>query len=85
MVRYFTDYETENSGVIPFIRSQQNRMDRKSSIRMNGREKSSLMVMTVKILPALNAHGDFPTWLETVKALRKSAVSRAMLAGSFVS
>lgn len=87
MVRYFTDYETENSGVIPFIRSV-------SRIGWIGKEFYPYVTEGEvifdgddgeEILPALNAHGDFPTWLETAKALRKSAVSRAMLAGSFVS
>jgi len=87
MVRYFTDYETENSGVIPFIRSV-------SRIGWIGKEFYPYVTDGGiifdgddgdEILPALTAHGDFGVWLETAKALRGSPVSRAMLAGSFVS
>lgn len=87
MVRYFTDYETENSGVIPFIRSV-------SRIGWIGKEFYPYVTDGEiifdgddgeEILPALTARGDFGVWLETAKALRKSAVSRAMMAGSFVS
>lgn len=87
MVRYFTDYETENSDVIPFIRSV-------SRIGWIGKEFYPYVTEGEivfdgddgeEILPALTAKGDFEVWLETAKVLRASAVSRAMLAGSFVS
>lgn len=87
MVRYFTDYETENGGVIPFIRGV-------GRIGWIGKEFYPYVTDGEvvfdgddgeDILPALTARGDFEVWLETAKALRKSAVSRAMLAGSFVS
>jgi putative DNA primase/helicase len=87
MVRYFTDYETENGSVIPFIRSV-------SRIGWIGKEFYPYVTDGEvifdgddgeEILPALSAKGDFALWLETAKAMRASAVSRAMLAGSFVS
>lgn len=87
MVRYFTDYETENGGVIPFIRSV-------SRIGWIGKEFYPYVTEGEivfdgddgeEILPALTAKGDFEVWFETAKVLRESAVSRAMLAGSFVS
>jgi hypothetical protein len=84
MVRFFTDYETENGSVIPFIRSV-------SRIGWIGKEFYPYVTEGEivfdgddgeEILPALTAKGDFEVWLETAKVLRKSAVSRAMLAGS---
>lgn len=87
MVRYFTDYETENSSVIPFIRSV-------SRIGWIGKEFYPYVTDGEiifdgddgeEILPALSAKGDFALWLETAKVMRGSPVSRAMLAGSFVS
>lgn len=88
MVRYFTDYETENNDVIPFIRSV-------SRIGWIGRREFYPYVTDGEIvfdsedgediLPALAARGSFDVWLETAKALRASPVSRAMLAGSLVS
>ena len=86
-MRYFTDYETENSAVIPFIRSV-------SRIGWIGKEFYPYVTEGEivfdgddgeEILPALTAKGDFEVWLETAKVLRESAVSRGMLAGSFVS
>jgi putative DNA primase/helicase len=88
LVRYFTDYESENNGVIPFIRSV-------GRIGWIGKKEFYPYVTDgevifdgddgEEILPALSARGDFAVWLETAKALRVSDVSRAMLAASFVS
>lgn len=87
LVRYFTEYEAENGGAIPFIRSvgrigwigkEFYPYHTNSEIIFDGNDGED-------IISALVSRGGYELWLDVAKEIRSSFVSRAMLAASFVS
>lgn len=87
LVRYLTAYETQNSKVIPFVRS----IDRigwvgnefypcavKNDYVYEGEDADHLV-------SAITESGDYDLWLRTATELRKNPFARAIMAASFAS
>ena len=87
LVRYLTAYETQNSKVIPFVRS----------IDRNGWVGNEFYPCAVKneyvyegedadhLVSAITESGNYDLWLRTATELRKNPFARAIMAASFAS